>query len=157
LGRGIGQRILLSATVLYVMSMIKRLLTLMVLTGAVALPVANAAASSPTLIRAHSGKFVATLKISTKTPKINASDAITVTATSKGKSVRALASYQFLFGGSVVSTQYPFNNKHFAFTGHYQDSLSFPASSLGFPLTLRVVVRSGGHVVDLDCAITSHK
>ena len=49
------------------------------------------------------------------------------------------------------------NNKHFSFTGHFSDKLVFPASSLGSPLTLRVVIKAGGHTVNLDCAITAHK
>ena len=118
---------------------------------------ATAVAFAATLVKRTSGPLTATLAPSTHTPKINRKWPIKVTATLKGKPARASAVYQFVFGGTVVSTQYPYNNKHYTFTGHFSDNLVFPAASVGQPLTLRVVIRASGHTVNLNWAITSHK
>ena len=116
---------------------------------------AGALAAAP-VVKGTSGPLSATLTPSTHTPKVNAKWPIVVTATLKGKPARATALYQFLFGGLVVSTQYVKNNKHFSFTGHFSDSLVFPPSSDGEPLTLSVVISSAGHTVKLDWSIKSH-
>ena len=125
--------------------------------GAVAIGATSIAAAAA-VIKGSSGPLAATLTPSTHTPKINTLMPISVTATLKGKPAHATAAYQFLYGGAVVApTQYPYNNKHFSFTGHFSDKLNFPASSLGFTLTLRVVIKAAGHTVNLPCSITSHK
>jgi hypothetical protein len=134
-----------------------RLTTGVVLAGAVATAASSTAASAATVIKGSSGPLVATLTPSTHTPKINTLVPIAVTATLNGKPAHATAAYQFVFGGAVVSTQYPRNNKHYSFTGHFSDKLNFPASSLGFTLTLRVVIKAAGHTVNLNCPITSHR
>ena len=115
------------------------------------------AADAASIIKGSSGPLAATLKPSTHTPKINTNMTVAVTATLKGKPAHATALYEFVFNGTVVSTQYPYNNKHYSFTGHFRDTLSFPASSLGFTLTLRVVIKAAGHTVNLNCPITAHK
>jgi hypothetical protein len=125
--------------------------------GAVATTATVTAAAVP-VIKGSSGPLVATLTPSTHTPKINTLVPITVTATLNGKPAHATAAYQFLYGGAVVApTQYPRNNKHFSFTGHFSDKLNFPASSVGFTLTLRVVIKAAGRTVNLPCSITSHR
>jgi hypothetical protein len=125
--------------------------------GAVATAGTSTAAAAAKVIKGSSGPLVATLTPSTHTPKINTLVPIAVTARLSGKPAHATAAYEFVFGGAVVSTQYPYNNKHFSFTGHFSDKLNFPASSLGFTLTLRVVIKAAGHTVNLPCAITSHR
>jgi hypothetical protein len=125
--------------------------------GAVATTATVTAAAVP-VIKGSSGPLVATLTPSTHTPKINTLVPITVAATLNGKPAHATAAYQFLYGGAVVApTQYPRNNKHFSFTGHFSDTLNFPASSVGFTLTLRVVIKAAGRTVNLPCSITSHR
>jgi hypothetical protein len=125
--------------------------------GAVAIGATSIAAAAA-VIKGSSGPLAATLTPSTHTPKINTLMPISVTATLNGKPAHATAAYQFLYGGAVVApTQYPYNNKHFSFTGHFSDKLNFPASSLGFTLTLRVVIKAAGRTVNLPCPITSHK
>ena len=125
--------------------------------GAVATTATVTAAAVP-VIKGSSGPLVATLTPSTHTPKINTLVPITVAATLNGKPAHATAAYQFLYGGAVIApTQYPRNNKHFSFTGHFSDKLNFPASSVGFTLTLRVVIKAAGRTVNLPCSITSHK
>jgi hypothetical protein len=129
---------------------------LAVLAFAACLP-AGVAAAAQQLVKGSSGPLTATLKPSTHTPKINVNWPITVTATLKGKPAHATAEYEFLFAGQVVGTQYPYNNKHFSFTGHYHDDLVFPAPSVGQPLTLRVVIKASGRTVNLNWAVTSHR
>jgi hypothetical protein len=92
---------------------------------------------------------------STHHPKVNANWPLKVTATLRGKPAHATAVYEFLFGTSVVSTQYVHGKKHFSFTGHFSDELVFPPASEGEPLTLRVVIAADGHKVSLNWAITS--
>jgi hypothetical protein len=118
---------------------------------------AGSAADAAPIIKGSSGPLAATLTPSTHTPKVNTLVPIAVTATLHGKPAHATALYQFLFGGAVVGTGYAHSNKHFSFTGHFSDKLNFPASSLGFALTLRVVIKAGGRTVNLNCSITSHK
>src|ERR1039458_10902785 len=138
------------------MTRVMRLTVAGLIAGAVATTATVTAAAVP-VIKGSSAPLVATLTPSTHTPKINTLVPIAVTATLSGKPAHATAAYEFVFGGAVVSTQYPRNNKHFSFTGHFSDKLNFPASSLGFTLTLRVVIKAAGHTVNLPCSITSHR
>jgi hypothetical protein len=103
-----------------------------------------------------SGPLSATLTASPHTPKINVPMSIKVTATLDGRPAQATLIYQYLYGGAVVSTRYPCNNRACRFTGHCSDNLTFPATSLGMPPTLQVVVKAAGHTVKLDSAITAH-
>ncbi|MGA2470105.1 MAG: hypothetical protein ABSG64_05390 [Solirubrobacteraceae bacterium] len=113
-----------------------------------------ALAAHTTTVKAASGPLSASLTASTHNPKLNVKMPISVTATLHGKPAHASAKYEFLFSGAVVSTQYVSHNKHFTFTGHYADTLIFPSQALGEPLTLRVVINSDGHTVNLNWAIT---
>jgi hypothetical protein len=114
-------------------------------------------AAAATVVKGCSGPLVATLTPSTHTPKINTKWPITVTATLHGRPAHATAIYKYLYGGSVVGTRYPCNKKPCSFTGHYNDTLTFPPASVGEPLTLRVVIKASGHTVNLNWAITPHK
>jgi hypothetical protein len=116
-----------------------------------------AAASSSPLVKRSSGPLTATLRPSSHTPKVNRNWPITVTATLHGKAAHATAKYEFLYSGQVVATQYPYNNKHYHFTGHFHDNLVFPPSAVGQPVTLAVVIAAGGHQVSLDWAIRTKK
>jgi hypothetical protein len=137
-------------------------------TSAVALLGLTAAAAASTvdcktrpgqICSGASGPLKASIVPSTHQPKVDASWPLKVSATLAGKPAHANAIYEFLFGGSVVSTQYPRSNKHsaLAFTGSFADTLVFPAESEGEPLTLRVVVSDSGHTVSLDWSIMSVK
>jgi len=118
---------------------------------------ATTVASASGSVKEHSGPLSVTFVPSTHTPKVNAKWPLSVTATVNGKPAQhATAVYEFLFGGLVVSTQYPRFNKHFKFTGHFSDDLVFPPDSKGEPLTLRVVIKASGHTVNLNWSITAH-
>jgi len=123
---------------------------------AVAFAAPSAAATKE--LRASSGPLTVTeTPPATHTPKANTNVWITVTAKLGGKpATKASAYYQFLYGGTVVSTQYVRNNKHFTFNGRFRDNLVFPGSAVGQPLTLRVIVKVGSRTVHLDWAITAH-
>jgi len=130
------------------MALTPRLIRRSLVAGVLSLGLAVAAtgAGAATLVKASSGPLSATLAPSTHTPKVNAKWPIVVTATLSGKPAHATAVYEFLYDGAVVGTGYVKNNKHFSFTGHFSDSLVFPPSSDGEPLTLSVAVTTIGHL-----------
>jgi hypothetical protein len=117
--------------------------------------VATPAVAASSVVKASSGPLTATLSPPPHSPKVGSKPPITVTATLGGKPAKATAFYEFLFAGQVVSTQYVRGNKHFAFNGHFSDTLGpFPASAAGQPLTFRVVVKAGGRTVNLNWALS---
>lgn len=129
---------------------------LIALVCAAALPATAAA----TTVRAASGPFVVTMVAGTHSPKANAPWPIRLTATLSGRPAHCGINYQFLFQGQQVSSQiprYPNHKPHTSFTGHFSDTLSFPANSVGYPLTLQVHVWSGSRVVNLHYALTAAK
>ena len=133
------------------------LITAAIAAAALSLTILAAGALAAALVKSASGPLRATLTpTATHTPKVNAKWPIVVTATLDGKPAHATAVYQFLFDGAVVGTGYAKNNKHFSFTGHFSDSLVFPPTSVGEPLTLSVVISSAGHTVKLDWSIEPH-
>jgi len=112
-------------------------------------PGAAAAAS----VRGANGPLSVSMIVGTHQPKANAKWPIQVTATLSGRPARCGIGYAFLFGGQVVSSplpRYPDGKPHTSFTGHFSDTLSFPARSEGYPLTLQVHVWSGSRAVNLD-------
>ena len=129
------------------------------LAGVAALALVPAAAVATAALHGRSGPLSVTFTPPpTHTPKVNANIPIAVSATLSGKPVHgATAKYQFLFAGTVVSTQYPRYNKHFTFNGSFKDTLVSPAESVGEPLTLRFVFGAGGHTVSFSWAITAQK
>ena len=105
--------------------------------------------------------FVATLKATTHSPKANAAWPITVTVRSHaGRSLRATATYQFVYNGQVVATRYPSpkadlhskcnkegtcRHSAYPFTGRLRDpTVTWPARSAGIALKFRVVVKVKG-------------
>jgi hypothetical protein len=105
--------------------------------------------------------FVATLKATTHSPKANAAWPITVTVRShSGRSLRATATYQFVYNGQVVATRYPSpkadlhskcnqegtcRHSAYPFTGRLRDpTVTWPARSAGIALKFRVVIKVHG-------------
>jgi len=139
--------------------MVRTRLTAVVCIAGVAMAASAAGAPAATkTVKATSGPLTVVLTPpTTHAPKINVNVWITVVATLKGKPASgATAYYQFLYAGSVVSTQYVSNNKHFTFRGSFRDNLVFPGSAVGEPLTLRIIVKAGGRMVHFDWAIQAH-
>ena len=100
---------------------------------------------------------VATIKAPGHRPKANRLWPVTVTCrTPSGKPVKATATYQFVYQGQVVATRYPSpkadpkspcsragtcRHSPYPFKGRMRDgTFIWPRRSVGFPLTLRVVV-----------------
>jgi hypothetical protein len=124
---------------------------------------------------AQAAPFAATLKAPTHSPKAGKLWPITVTArTSSGKALRATATYQFVFNGSVVATRYPSpkadpNSKcskagtcrktPYPFRGRLRDgTFTWPARAVGIDLTFRVVVVvKGKGRVNLDYKVRVHR
>jgi hypothetical protein len=111
----------------------------------VAVGVASALTSSYT-----DGPLTATLTAGTHHPNCKQKWPITVTARYHGKAAHATAFYQFLSGGQLVNTQYPFSgtsrNPHghlWGFYGSFTDNTfgPFGALAVGHPLTVRAVVQ----------------
>jgi hypothetical protein len=70
---------------------------------------------------------------------------IHITVTASGSPAKASVIYEYLFGGQVVA-----HRSHYTFTGHFADTLNWPASAVGYQLTFRAVVVSGAVTVNLD-------
>lgn len=83
-----------------------------------------------------SAPFTAHFHAPNHTPVANQNWYVTTTAYRNGVGLAGTVKYQFVFGGTVVSTQPGGHFKH----GVFHDHLLFPSKSVGFPLTLRVVV-----------------
>lgn len=115
---------------------------------------------------ASAAAFKATLDAPNHSPKAGGTNwDITVTAKSNaGKPLRATARYEFYFDGQKVSTQYPNpghregGTKPYSFRGKYEDTILWPATAVGHPLTFRVVVAVAGKgSVNLDWKVNVHR
>ena len=99
----------------------------------------------PGEVTASSGTLTATMLAGTHTPKVNVLWPIHVTALQSGQPAKATIVYEYLYGGAVVA-----HRSHYTFTGHFKDTLKWPASAVGYPLTFRAVITSAGATVNLD-------
>lgn len=114
---------------------------------------------------ADASNFVLRMHAANHSPKAGKLWWITVSARSgSGRALRGAAFYQFIYGGQVVSTQYP--NPHsvkpdpkhpYHFRGSFRDSLLFPRRAIGIPLKLRVVVRVGRTTKHVDWRVKVHR
>lgn len=87
-------------------------------------------------------------------PKANKKWPITVTArTWSHRPLSGRISYEFLFGGRVVSRQSNYAFRH----GRFHDTIVWPARSVGIRLTFRVVVRTKVGTVRLPYAVVVRK
>jgi hypothetical protein len=131
----------------------RRPLAVALLTVAALLAFTGSASAAPS--------FVATLKAGTHTPKADRAWPVTVTVRSRsGRSLRATATYQFVYNGQVVATRYPSpksdpkskcskegtcRRSPYPFTGRFRDpTITWPARSAGIALTFRVVIKVKG-------------
>ena len=93
--------------------------------------------------------FTAKLQAPNHSPTAGKKWYITVTATHGRTKLSGSVKYQFLFQGTVQSTQ-PGHSFH---GGVFHDWLLFPTKSVGFPLTLRVVVTTSYGTVYLPWSV----
>lgn len=105
--------------------------------------------------------FKAQLHATTHHPKAGQRWPIRVTTSTN---LRTSAYYVFLFKGRQVSRQEinPKSSspgkKRFHFTGSFRDpTIVWPSRSVGFPLTLRVVLQNRCATKHLDYTVTVHK
>jgi hypothetical protein len=114
-----------------------------------AVGVANAATGSYS-----DGPLTATFSASTRHPNCKQYWPVTVTAKYHGHPAHATAFYQFLYNGSLVSTQNPWahtrrnpHNRPWRFYGSYTDNTfgPFGALAVGQTLDVRAVVQVGSY------------
>jgi hypothetical protein len=100
------------------------------------------------------GPLTATFSASTRHPNCKQRWPVTVTATFHGHAARGTAFYQFLYNGSLVSTQYPYahtpknrRNRIWHFDGSFTDNGfgPFGALSVGHTINVRAVISVGGY------------
>lgn len=108
-------------------------------------PVVSTAVGSARTVSASSGGVTASLRGGTHTPKVEAPWPIHFTVTRYGRKAAASVSYEYMFGGQVVARR-----SHYTFKGRFSDVFKWPASAVGYPLTFRAVIASGGVSIDLD-------
>ncbi len=87
----------------------------------------------------------ATLRAASHHPVTNTYWPIHFTVTRAGHPVRASVSYEYLLGTQVVA-----HRSHYTFTGRFSDVFTWPPAAVGYPLTFRAVIVSGGVTLDLD-------
>ncbi len=94
----------------------------------------------------------ASMRPASHNPKVERPWPISFTVTRAGRAARASVAYEYLFGGQVVARR-----SHYTFTGHFSDVFKWPASAVGYPLTFRAVIVSGGVTLDLDYPVQVRK
>jgi hypothetical protein len=100
---------------------------------------------SPGVVRASGGAITVAMHASTHHPHVNARWPIAFLATDAGRPAKAEVAYEYLFGGQVVA-----HRSHYRFTGSFHDTFVWPSTAVGYPLTFRAVITSGGVTIDLD-------
>lgn len=96
-------------------------------------------------VSASSRGVTATLRADTHSPRVNVHWPIHFTVTRAGRPARASVSYEYLLGSQVVA-----HRSHYTFTGRFSDVFTWPPAAVGYPLTFRAVIVSGGVTLDLD-------
>ncbi len=97
------------------------------------------------VVTGSTGGVTATLRAGTHHPKVSAAWPIHFTVTEAGRPAKASVSYEYLFAGQVVAKR-----SRYTFDGHFSDTFRWPSSAVGYPLTFRAVIVSGGSTIDLD-------
>ncbi len=113
-------------------------------------PHASAGAASSVALTA--GGVTATLHAGTHRPRVGAPWPLRFTVTKGGAPARASVSYEYMLAGQVVARR-----SHYTFTGHFSDSFTWPASAVGYPLTLRAVIVAAGATLKLDYPVQVHR
>jgi hypothetical protein len=98
------------------------------------------------------GPIVAVLRAPGHHPRVGNWE-ITLTLTKGGRPIAGHVSYQYLFQGQVVSTQQVGGHSP-DFVGVFHDTLTWPATAVGYPLTFRVVITTPYGVKNVDYAVT---
>ena len=101
------------------------------------------------------------LATTTAKPKAGARWPYTVTATVDGKPAKATVTAQIVDPlGTVHAVQFGASTKNVTripFTGTFKDWVIWPKEAVGYPLTFRVIVVSGGHKTIAKTTVTPQK
>jgi len=96
-------------------------------------------------VSASAQAVTATLHAASHHPVAGAHWPIRFTVTRAGQPARASVSYEYLLGTQVVARR-----SHYTFTGRFSDVFTWPPAAVGYPLTFRAVIVSGGLTLNLD-------
>jgi hypothetical protein len=102
-------------------------------------------AVSERMVAAAAGAVAATMNAAGHHPRVSVPWPIRFAVKDAGKPARAEVEYEYLFGGAVVARR-----SHYRFTGSFHDTFIWPASAVGYPLTFRAAIVSGGVKLNLD-------
>ncbi|MDQ6916122.1 MAG: hypothetical protein M3155_09995 [Actinomycetota bacterium] len=95
--------------------------------------------------------FLATLRAPGHNPRAGKPWPVVVTATTRdGKPLRAVVRYQFVFAGRVVAER-----SRYTFRGRFRDVVTWPARSVGIPLTFRAAISTRLGTRNLDYPVTA--
>ncbi|MGO9319491.1 MAG: hypothetical protein ACLQBY_01630 [Solirubrobacteraceae bacterium] len=108
-------------------------------------PVVATAVDNASTVGASSGGVTASMHAGTHRPKVEAPWPVHFTVTRHGRGVTASVSYEYMFGGQVVA-----HRSHYTFKRRFSDVFKWPPAAVGYPLTFRAVIVSGGLTLDLD-------
>jgi hypothetical protein len=114
-------------------------------TGAGAASSGDAGSGSGTTVSLTLDGVTARMHGSSHTPRANQGWPVQYAVTAAGRPLAASVSYAYLLAGQVVGRR-----SHYRFTGHFADTLVFPPAAVGYPLTFRSIIMSGGLTFNLD-------
>jgi hypothetical protein len=134
---------------------VRRFVLALAVTGAVGL--AGCGSSSPSkparpgpAPRKAGPAFLATLQAPGHSPRAGRPWPVVVTATTPdGRPLRAVVRYQFVFAGRVVAER-----SRYTFRGRFRDVVTWPARSVGIPLTFRAAISTSLGTRNLDYPVT---
>jgi hypothetical protein len=116
----------------------------------------SSSSSSSHAVSVTTGPVHATLVATTHQPVAGKNWPYTVTATdAQGHPLSGTVETEFAFGGAVVGKEAP--AIHALGDGRMKDMFKFPAKSVGYPLEVRLVVRTPKGSATLNWPVTVHK
>lgn len=112
--------------------------------------VAGVGMSSSASVAAKRPPFVARLHAPGHHPRADRPWPITITARSyAGKALSGRVRYEYVYGGQVVARRSNYRFRH----GRFHDTITWPKTSIGFPLVFRPVVTTSRGVVRLPYSV----
>jgi hypothetical protein len=136
---------------------VRRFVLALAVTGAVVVAGCGGSSSAPSrrvtpgpAPRKVGPAFDATLQAPGHSPRAGRPWPVVVTATTvDGRPLRAVVRYQFVFAGRVVAQR-----SRYTFRGRFRDVVTWPARSVGIPLTFRAAISTSLGTRNLDYPVT---